>query len=59
MKCFVDLEGTVPAEVGDRVALITCGDMSLTQPDPEKRPTYIGGGWITGDVRTQFLESVK
>lgn len=56
MKCFVDLEGTIPAQVGDRVACATCGEMILTQPNPDMRPIMVKEGWIDGDVRTQFLE---
>ena len=56
MKCFVDLEGKIPAKVGDRVAYATCGEMIFTQLNPDMRPIMVKEGWIGGDERTQFLE---
>lgn len=45
MKCFVDLEGTIEAKPGDRVALIKggiLGDEGLfLQPDPALRPIAV------------------
>lgn len=56
MKCFVDLEGTIPAKVGDRVAYATCGEMILTQPNPDMRPIMVKEGWIGGDGKNEYLE---
>jgi hypothetical protein len=41
-KCYTDLEGTVEAKVGDRVAMCKWdGEMSLLQPEPPLRPTLM------------------
>jgi hypothetical protein len=41
MKCYVDLDGKVPAKIGDRVARAECDDVVFIQKDPSNRPIYV------------------
>ena len=50
MKCFKDLEGKIPAQVGDYVALaISEQGTHFYQEVVTLRPKLFEGGWVGGD----------
>lgn len=52
MRCFVDLEGKIPAQVGDRVALVIPDDpaiVALMQAEAHLRPVMTADGGVAFD----------
>lgn len=57
MKAYKDLEGTQPAEDGDRVALVIEPDSSeWRQPAVNKRPTLRDYSSLFGGAKTLGIE---
>lgn len=48
MKCYVDLDGKIPAKVGDRVARMDCGEYVFVQKSEAMRPSYVEIDGICG-----------
>lgn len=56
MKCFTDLDGKIPAEIGDRVARKESYGLTLIQPVVSLRPILKPDGFVGGETPDEYWE---